>query len=61
MSDCEAIAVSDGRREDWWWGAHNPEFVSIFFADRARNLTDEGTLRVEDKSEWGVIQLNSLT
>jgi hypothetical protein len=41
--------------------AYNPEFVSILFANRARILTDEGALRVENKSKWGITQLSSLT
>lgn len=41
-------------------GAYNSEFVSILFADRAGISADEGALRVEDKSEWGVMGLGSL-
>jgi hypothetical protein len=41
-------------------GAYNPEFVSILFADRACISADEGTLRVEDKGEWGVMGVSSL-
>jgi hypothetical protein len=35
--------------------AYDPEFVSILFADRPCIWTDEGTLRIEDKSEWSVM------